>query len=175
MRMNRILLIGSLLLFLSGICYAMFYQVFLRTVQQQALLYTSDMALNMAVKGDFAAASAFAVQHQAEAAAQDLHNRIPLHLMLTGALGAILLVAGSYVEAGERLQRIFSLLVVLGGFLLAAGDILTLYTLTGPGSLAILAGFSWMALGLTGYIIYLLLFIWLHEPPKSSRRRREAK
>lgn len=174
MNVNRILLIGSLLLFLSGICYSLFYHVFLQTAQQQALLYNFDMALNMAVKGDFETASAFAVQYQAEAAAQDIHNRIPLHLMLSGALGAALLFAGKHIEASERMQRIFSLLVVLGGFLLAAGDILALYIPNMTAFLTILAGFGWMAFGLIGYIIYLLLFMWLNEPPKSNRGRRDA-
>lgn len=175
MNVNRILLLGSLLLFLSAICYSLFYHVFLQTTQQQSLLYNFDMALNMAVKGDSETASAFAVQYQSEAAAQDVHNRIPLHLMLSGALSAALLPAGKYINAGKRLERIFSLLVVLGGFLLAMGDILELYAPHMIAFLTIIAGFAWMGLGLLGYVVYLLLFMWLNEPPKPSRSKRDAK
>lgn len=173
MTSQRILLIGGLLLFLSGICYAMFYHVFLEHAYQQSLLYNLDMSLNMAVKGDFEAASAFAVQYSSESAANTIHSRIPIYLMLAGTLTALLLIASRHIEASERMQRIFSLLVVLGGFVLASGEIITVYGPEKIGFITSLGGYSWIFFGLFGYIIYTVLFMWLHETPKTSRNKRE--
>lgn len=173
MTSQRILLIGGLLLFLSGVCYAMFYHVFLQHSYQQSLLYNLDMSLNMAVKGDFEAATAFAMQYSSESAAHTIHNRIPLYLMLTGILTAPLLIASRHIETSERMQRIFALLVVLGGFMLASGDIITVYGPEKLGFLTSLGGYSWIIFGLLGYIIYTVLYMWLHETPKANRNKRE--
>lgn len=173
MTSQRILLIGGLLLFLSGISYAMFYHIILQYGYQQSLLYNLDMALNMAVKGDFEAASAFAMQYNSESAAHTIHIRIPLYLMLTGVLTAPLLMASKHIEASERMQRIFALLVVLGGFMLASGEIITVYGPEKLGYLISLGGYSWIFFGLLGYIIYTMLYMWLHETPKANRNKRE--
>ncbi|MGI6091969.1 MAG: hypothetical protein GX348_00080 [Veillonellaceae bacterium] len=174
MNSQRILLMGSLLLFLAGIAYSMFYQFLLNLAHHHSLLYNLDMALNMAVKGDFEAASAFALQYRAEAAAREIHSRIPLELMLTGALCAPLLIASRYIETSERMQRIFALLVVLGGFVLASGEIITVYGPERWGFLITLGGYSWIALGLLGYTIYTALYMWIHDTPKTSRSRRNT-
>lgn len=173
MNSQRILLIGGLLLFLSGITYGVIYHLFLNPAYQQSILYNLDMALNMTVKGDFEAASAFAVQYQAEAAAHEIHSRIPLELMLTGVLSAPLLIASRYIETSERMQRIFALLVVLGGFVLVSGDIISVYGPQRLGFLVTLGGYSWVALGLLGYTLYIALYMWLHNTPKANRRHQE--
>lgn len=174
MNSQRILLIGSLLLFLAGLAYSIFYHLILNTAHSHSLLYNLDMALNMTVKGDFEAASAFALQYRAEAAAREAHIRIPLELMLTGALCGPLLIVSRYIETSERMQRIFALLVVLGGFVLASGEIITIYGPERWGFLITLGGYSWIGLGLLGYTIYTGLYMWLHDTPKASRSRRDT-
>ena len=171
MSSQRILLIGGLLLFLAGITYGLYYHLMVNTANQHSLLYNIDMALNMAVKGDFETASAFAEQYRAESAAQEIHRRIPLELMITGLLSAPLIIASRYIEASERQQRVFALLVVLGGFILASGDIITIYGPERWGYLIMLGGYSWILFGLLGYIIYTALYMWMYDTSKSSRSR----
>ncbi|MDD4602074.1 hypothetical protein SDC9_22902 [bioreactor metagenome] len=172
MTSQRILLIGGLLLFLSGLAYSLFYHIILNAINQHSLLYNLDMAFNMTAKGDFETASAFAIQYRIEAAAHQIHSRIPLQLMLTGLLSAPLLIASQYIEASERLQQIFALLIVLGGFILASGEIITVYGPEHGGNFITVGGYSWIFFGLLGYVIYTALYMWLHDTPKINRAQR---
>lgn len=171
MNSQRILLLGSLLLFGAGITYSIFYHLILSGVHAHSLLYNLDMALNMAVKGDFETSSAFALAYRDEAAAREIHNRIPLELMLSGALCCPLLIADRYVEASETMKRIFALLVISGGFILASGEIITVYGPEHWGILITLGGYTWLGSGLLGYLIYTVLYMWAYDAKPSRHRR----
>lgn len=170
MHSQRILLIGSLLLFFCGIGYGTFYQIFLNTSQQYSLEYNLAMALNMAVKGDMDTAAAFAEEYQTELTAREVHRQIPLHLMFAGAITAVALVAGKHMDTSEGLQRSFALLIITGGLVLTIGDLLTLYGSQTWGLITTVGGFSWLALGVAGYLLYVLLYIWLHQPRRHNCR-----
>lgn len=171
MTSQRILLTGGLLLFLLSIGYGLVYDSFIQPAQRQAMLYSLDMALNMAVKGDLAMAGAFATQFGAEQAAETFQARIPLHLALAGAMTTAPLWLDTRLDVSERLKRIFALLIVSGGLLLAAGDFLRAAAPAGFGLYLVLGGYVWLALGLTGYLIYAVLFAWLRPDELRTKRR----
>ncbi|HWQ62438.1 MAG TPA: hypothetical protein VN521_09020 [Negativicutes bacterium] len=169
MASQRILFLGGLLLFLLSIGYGLIYDGFILPVRQQSLLYNLDMALNMAAKGDITMASAFAGQFGQDSGARDAQARIPLHLALAGAATVIPLWLTPKLDISERMKRTLALFVVTGGLVLAAGDFAVAAAVL-PGRYLILAGYAWLALGLTGYLLYAVLFVWLHEEERPPKR-----
>lgn len=173
MTSQRILLIGGLTLFIGSLGYGFFYDGFILRAGHASLGYNFDMAINMAVKGDIAMAGVYAGRFGAEAQAQELLARIPLHLALAGAMTTVPLWLAPRLEASERLKRILALFLVGGGFLLALGDYLQAATVvTGFGFYLVLAGYAWLALGLGGYLLYAVLFSWLQEGDSGGRQNR---
>jgi hypothetical protein len=170
MTSQRILFTGGLLLFLLSLAYGIFYDAFILPARHQSLLYNLDMALNMAAKGDIAMSSAFAGQFALESGEGDLQARIPLHLALGGAMTAIPLWLTPRLAISERMKRIMALFVVTGGLVLAAGDIVSIAADPLLGRYLLLGGYAWLALGLTGYLLYAGLFVWLHEEERHSKR-----
>ncbi|MDT8902953.1 hypothetical protein [Anaeroselena agilis] len=170
MTSQRILSSGGLLLFLLSVGYGLFNDVFLLPARHQAIHYNLDMALNMAVKGDITMASAFAGQFAQESGLREIQARIPFHLALAGAMTAIPLWLTPRLDISERMKRIMALFIVAGGLVLAAGDFAGVAAEPMLGRYLVLAGYAWMALGLTGYLLYAGLFVWLHEEERHSKR-----
>lgn len=173
MTSQRILLIGGLALFLGSLGYGFFYDGFILPARHTSLGYNFDMAINMAVKGDIAMAGAYAGQFGAENQARELLARIPVHLALAGAMTTVPLWLAPRLEASERFKRILAFLLIGGGFLLPVGDYLQAATVsTGLGFYLVLAGYSWLALGLGGYLLYAVLYFWLQEGDPGGRQNR---
>lgn len=170
MTSQRILFSGGLLLFLLSIGYGLLYDSFILPARHQALHYNLDMALNMAAKGDITMASAFAGQFGQENGAGEIQARISLHLALAGAMTAIPLWLTPRLDISERMKRIMALFLVTGGLVLAAGDFASISAAPALGRYLVLAGYAWLALGLSGYLLYAGLFVWLHEEEHHSKR-----
>ena len=170
MSSQRILLVGGFGLFLLSAVYGLLYDGFVAAEQQQSLLYNLDMALNMAAKGDLNMASAFAGQFGAESASRDIQARIPLHLALAGAMTIAPLWISPKLDISERLKRIMALFIVFGGAVLAAGDFLQVFGQRRLGYYLVLAGYSWLTLGLAGYFLGAALFVWLQEDGRRPKR-----
>lgn len=166
---QRILLVGGLLLFLLSLGFGLVYDAFLLNEQHASLSYNLDMALNMAAKGDITTASVFAGQFGVENKARDIAARIPLHLALAGAMTAVPLWLAPRLDISERLKRIMALLIICGGLLLAAGDYLQATTMAVKvGYYVTMAGYAWLALGILGFLLYAMLYIWLHAEDARS-------
>lgn len=173
MTSQRILLIGGLALFLGSLGYGILYDGFILPSQHRSLGYNFDMAINMAVKGDVAMASAYAGRFGAENQARELLARIPLHLALAGAMTAVPLWLAPRLDMSERLKRIFAFFLVGGGFLLPLGDYLQAAAVSvGLGFYLVLAGYAWLMLSLAGYLLYAALNFWLEEGDSGRRRNR---
>lgn len=171
MNSQRILAAGGLVLFLLSTAYGLYYDFFLRQEQQISLLYSLDMALNMATKGDLTMASAFANDFAGLNQAQYLHTRIPLHLAMTAAMTSVPLWLAGKLDVSERMKRILSFFLIFGGLLLTSGDIVQLLGNASIGRYMVAGGYSWLALGLGGYLTYAALFVWLNAATPRSRRR----
>lgn len=169
MASQRILFLGGLLLFLLSTGYGLIYDGFILPAQQQSLLYNFDMALNMAAKGDITMASAFAGQFGQDGGAKDAQARIPSHLAMAGAATAIPLWLSAKLDISERMKRTLALFVIAGGLLLAAGDFALAASMP-LGRYLILGGYAWLALGLLGYLLYAVLFVWLHGEERRPKR-----
>lgn len=171
MNSQRILLVGGLMLFLLSLGYGLLYDGFILHAQHNSLLYNLDMALNMAAKGDITMASSFASQFGAESEIRDIQARIPLHLALAGAMTAVPLWLAPRLTISERMKRIMALFIVFGGIILAAGDFIRVeMAAMDLGYYLVLAGYTWLALGILGYFLYAALHFWLHEEEPRSRR-----
>lgn len=171
MNSQRILAAGGLVLFLLSTTYGLYYDIFLRQEQQLSLLYSLDMALNMATKGDVTMASAFANDFAGLSQAQYLHSRIPLHLAMTAAMTSVPLWLAGKLDVSERMKRVLSFFLIFGGLLLTAGDILQLVGNIIIGRYMVAGGYIWLALGLGGYLVYAALFAWLNAATPRARRR----
>lgn len=167
---QRILFIGALLLFLSSLAYGLFYDGYLAKINNQAVIYNLDMALNMAAKGDLTMSSAFANEFGIESELRDIQSRISLHLALAGAMAIAPLWIIPKLDMSERMKRVLALLIIMGGIILAGGDIIQAFGHIKIGSYIVLAGYSWMALGLLGYFLYGLLALWINSETPSRRR-----
>lgn len=163
MNSQRILVIGGMLLFLLSTAYSLFYDGFLHQEQHQVLMYNLDMALNMAAKGDLTTASAFAQEFGVESQTRDVQARIPWHLAIAGAMAIAPVWLTPRLDISERMKRLLALLILSGGVILAAGDFIQTIGQSKAGYYMTLAGYSWMVLGLSGYFLYALLFIWLNQ------------
>ncbi len=168
MASQRILFLGGLLLFLLSAGYGLAYDGYILPARLQALHYNLDMALNMAAKGDITMASAFAGQFGRSSAAGEIQARIPLHLALAGAATTVPLWLTPMLDISERMKKILALLIVTGGLTLAAGGLAT--AAAPSGRYLIFAGYAWLALGLLGYLLYALLFVWLHKEERPAKR-----
>lgn len=170
MSSQRILLAGGLLLFILSAAYGAFYDSFMVFKLQRAIAYNLDMALNMAAKGDIAMAGAFAEQFARDSFVREVAGRIPFHLALAGAMTAVALWINSRLETSERVKRIMALMIVTGGLLLVLGDFVQLGAAQTSGRYLVLVGYGWMILGLTGYLVYSLLHVWLTDPEGRPKR-----
>lgn len=170
MNSQRILLAGGLLLFLLSAFTGLYYDLVLRPAQHTAASYTLDMALNMATKGDPAMAAAFAGEFASLSLLQEIHARLPLHLAFAGAAAIAPVWIVAKLDISERMKRMLALLIVGGGLLLGAGDILQSMGQALPGRYVVFGGYAWIALGLGAYSLYAGLFIWLNTEPKAKRR-----
>jgi len=160
---------GALLLFVLSIGYGIYYEIFLRPEQQQSLIYNLDMALNMATKGDLSTASAFAGQFGNVNQSMSVQSRIPQHLALAGAMLLAPLLLEPKLPVNERIKLILSLLMVFGGILLAAGELIQTLELAELGWYISLAGYAWLGLGLLGYLVFGLIFAEVHAGQKAKR------
>lgn len=169
MNSQRILSIGGLMLFLLSIGYSLYYDIFLRTAQNQSLIYSLDMALNMATKGDLTTASAFAGEFGRVSQLMARQSRIPQHLAVAGAM----IIAPTWLvpklDISERLQRILALLMVMGGLLLAAGEFAQTLGIVKIGRYTSLMGYAWLGIGLGSYLVFGLVFLWLYGEEKTKR------
>jgi len=172
---QRILLMGGLSLFLCSIGYGFYYDGFVLTTQHNSLSYNLDMAINMAVKGDIAMASSFAGRFGVENQARAILARIPLHFALAGAMTTVPLWLAPRLETSERLKRILAFLLIGGGFLLPLGDYLQVATsATGLGLYFVMGGYAWLAMGVGGYLLYAVLYVWLQEGDPGGRRQNKC-
>jgi hypothetical protein len=169
MNSQRILSLGGLLLFLLSISYGLYYEIFLRTAQQQSLVYNLDMALNMATKGDLTTASAFAGEFGRMSQAMAGQARIAQHLAIAGTMLVAPLWLVPKLDISERLQRILALFMVFGGLLLGAGEFIQTLGLAQMGWYMALTGSIWLGIGLFGYLVFGLLFVWLYAEQKTKR------
>lgn len=170
MTSQRILLAGGLLLFLLSAFAGLYYDLVLRPEQHIAASYTLDMALNMATKGDPAMAAAFAGEFASLSLLQEIYARLPLHLAFAGAAAIAPVWITARLDTSERLKKLLALLIVAGGLLLGAGDLVQIMGHTLPGRYIVLSGYSWIALGLGAFSLYGGLFIWLNMEPQAKRR-----
>lgn len=167
---QRILTAGGLLLFLLSATSGLYYDIVLRPEQQAAVSYTFDMALNMAVKGDPAMAAAFAGEFASRSSIQDIQSRLPQHLAYAGAAALAPVVLATKLAVSQRMERVLALLIIAGGLLLGIGDIVQLVGNMQLGRYLVFGGYTWIVLGLAGYALYSILFIWLSAAPQSKRR-----
>jgi hypothetical protein len=170
MTSQRILLAGGLLLFLLSAFTGLYYDLILRPEQHTAVSYTLDMALNMATKGDPAMAAAFAGEFASLSLLQEIQARLPSHLAFAGAAAIAPVWIVAKLDISERMKQMLALLIVAGGLLLGAGDILQSMGYSLQGRYVVLGGYAWIALGLSAFSLYAGLFIWLHTEPQSKRR-----
>ena len=172
MTSQRILVVGGLLLFLLSTAYGLFYDGFLHDEQHQSLMYNFDMALNMAAKGDLATASAFAQQFSIETQIRDVQARIPMHLAIAGAMATTPIWLAPKLDISERIKGLLALLLLFGGAILATGDFIQALGQFKTGYFITLAGYVWMTLGLLGYFLYTLIFIWVNQAEKKEKIKR---
>jgi heme A synthase len=163
-------MMGGLFLFLLSVSYSLFYDGFIAPTQHSSLLYNLDMALNMAAKGDLTMASTFAGQFGTEVENGAIQARIPVHLALAGAMTAVPLWVTPKLDISERMKRIMALFIVFGGVVLASGDLIQVMAVK-IGYYIMLAGYAWLILGLLGYFLYTVLYVWLHEEEQKPKRR----
>ncbi|MDR3566281.1 MAG: hypothetical protein P4N59_33265 [Negativicutes bacterium] len=170
MSSQNILLTGGLLLFLLGVGYGLVYDGLIMPENHRAMVYSLDMALNMAAKGDLTMASAFAGQYGDESFSRDIGVRIPLHLALAGAMTTLPLWIAVELDISERMKRTLALFMVGGGLLMALGDFLRIGLRPAVGYYLVMAGYGWLFLGLAGYLLYAVLDIWLREDRRRQKR-----
>ncbi len=171
MNSQRILVIGGMLLFLLSAAYGLFYDGFLHQEQNQVLMYNLDMALNMAAKGDLTTASAFAQEFGIESQTRDVQAHIPWHLAVAGATAIAPVWLAPKLDISERMKRLLALLILSGGVVLAGGDFIKAMGHLKTGYYMTLTGYAWMALGLLGYFLYALLYIWLNQEDRERTKR----
>lgn len=171
MSSQRILLTGGLILFILSAGYGLVYDCFIRIQTHDSLVYNLDMALNMAAKGDVTMAGAFAEQLASGSLARDAGARIPLDLALAGAMTIAPLWIAAKLDVSEQMKRIMALMIVGGGLLLAIGDFVQAATVQAAvGRYLALVGYGWLLLGLAGYLLYTVLYIWLHGEERKPKR-----
>ena len=170
MTSQRILTSGGLLLFLMSALAGLHYDLILRPEQHMAVSYTLDMALNMAVKGDPTMAAAFAGEYASRSLILEIQSRLPLHLAFAGAAAIIPIWLTAKLDVSERMKQLLALLIVGGGLLLAAGDVLQIMGNRSLGQYVVLSGYASTLLGLSGFGLYAALFVWLQAAPPSRRK-----
>jgi len=166
---QRILVVGGLLLLLLSAGYGVLYDGIIMEERYQEMRYNLDMALNKAVQGDPVLAGRFAKQFVANSEQKDRQARVQQFLVLAGAAAGLALWLAPKLTIRESVKRIFALLIVGGGGLLALGGLLRAWEGNDWTFYLVIGGYAWILLGLVGYLLYSLLYIWLNDEIKSKK------